>query len=43
VTALAMATGISFDVWMEGDEQALETALELRHEEAQELKRQNRR
>lgn len=41
--ALAMSSGISFDAWMEGDEQALETALELRYEEAQELKRQNRR
>lgn len=38
-----MESGIPFDVWLEGDEQALETALELRYEEAQELNRQNRR
>jgi hypothetical protein len=43
VTALAMATGIPFETWIEGDERALETALELRYEEAQDLKRQNRR
>jgi hypothetical protein len=37
-----MTSGIPFETWLEGDEQALETALELRAEEAEELKRQSR-
>lgn len=37
--ALAIRSGIPFEHWAEGDERALETALELMAEEAEELKR----